>query len=358
MRYSLCYDLLNSNKILYCFAERFKEYMNGKTDFNPWSIEIHPTAKCNHRCIHCSYKARNESRISINQDAMEKLITSVINMKIKGVYFSGGGEPTLYPNLKKYIEKLYKESIEVSLITNGTLLEESGIIDIANMLNYIAISVPSCNETTFEKITNSKFLNKVLEAPKKIKDKHGLQAPIIGSRIVITNLIYKEVPEILETMKERGFDYAIFKVVRDYEDRGLGLSQDKENYLKEKINELKDKNKINSNFTNLDKIFDFKKEVKFSEVCITNQLGMIANVNTDGTIYPNIVHIGDLDFCIGNINEEILTKIWNSKRHREVKENSNMKWKKCECKNCRAIGYNQIIDTILKSVPKELDPFI
>ena len=69
---------------------------------------------------------------------MEVLIYSVINMGIKAVYFSGGGEPTIYPNIAGYVRKLYENGVEVSLLTNGSLLENAGLIEIANMFNYTA----------------------------------------------------------------------------------------------------------------------------------------------------------------------------------------------------------------------------
>lgn len=358
MKESLCRDLLNSNKIMYCFAEKINDYIKGYNHFNPWSIEVHPTAKCNHRCIHCSYKERNEKRVSLDKKVMDDLIDSIINMKIKGVYFSGGGEPTIYPNLADYVKKLYKNGVEVALITNGTLLNETGIVDIANMFNYIAVSVPSCDNATFNKITGSNFLDKVLSVPEDIKSKHGDNSPIIGSRIVVTNLIYKEVENILETIRERKFDYALFKVVRDYEDRGLGLDKEAEKYLKDVICRLKRDNKLDPKFTNLEHVFDFKKEISYSESCHTNNMGLIANVSTDGKVYPNIVEIDNKEFLIGDLNEKPLEEIWNSERHNEVKIISNKKWNAQKCKNCRAIAYNEKVDKCIKNMPKKCDSFI
>lgn len=358
MKYSLCKDLLNSKKIFYTFAEKFESYTSGNNKFNPWSVEIHPTAKCNHRCIHCSYKERNEHRLSLDKAVMERLIDSLIAMKVKGVYFSGGGEPTIYPNLKYYIEKLYKNNVEVALLTNGSLIEKTGIVDIADMINYIAISVPSCDNETFTKITGVNDLDEVLSVPYKIKCKHGYNSPIVGARIVVTNLIYKEVESILETMKEKQFDYALFKVVRDYEDRGLGLDKEAENYLKNTIARLKKENKLDSKYTNLEYIFDFKKETKFKDICHVNNMGLIGNINTDGKVYPNIVEIDDSEFCIGDLNKNDFDEIWNSKQHGAVKEKSNCKWKNKQCKNCRAMNYNQIMDRMLEEIPNELDKFI
>ena len=58
------------------------------------------------------------------------------------------------------------------------------------------------------------------------------------------------------------------------------------------------------------------------------------------------------------INKENLEEIWNSKRHKEVKEASNRKWMEGACKNCRAISYNRIINETIDQMPAYFDPFI
>jgi len=77
---NLTYDLLNSNKILYHFGKMYEDIAKGRTNFNPIAVEIHPTAMCNHHCIHCSYKERNECRNTLSAKVMEQLIDSVIHM--------------------------------------------------------------------------------------------------------------------------------------------------------------------------------------------------------------------------------------------------------------------------------------
>ncbi|MBE5935330.1 MAG: radical SAM protein [Lachnospiraceae bacterium] len=349
-------DFLNSNKIVFHYGKLLEDiYKEGKKDFNPIAIEVHPTAMCNHRCIHCSYKERNESRNSLSKEVMDKLMDSIINMKIKAVYFSGGGEPTLYPNLKEYINKLYSNNVECSIITNGSYFEESGIVNIANKLNYIAVSVPAVTEDTFKLITGTDNMKKVLGLPKRIKDIHGDNSPVIGSRIVITNKNYKDVGEFLRIIKESCFDYALFKIVRDYEDNGQGLSKDEELYLKEQISKYKN---FDEDFTNIKSIFNYRKPIEFKNKCWVNYYSMIANVGTDGKVYPNIVEIDKPEFCIGDLNTSALEEMWNSDVHNKVKEASNQKWLEGKCKNCRAMSYNNIINNMVESIPSQFDPFI
>ncbi len=352
---ALSQDLLNSSKILFHYGKMLEDISKGKEDFAPVAIEIHPTAACNHRCIHCSYKERNENRASLSTEVMNRLIDSVIAMGIRAVYFSGGGEPTLYPHLADYIERLSANGIECSMITNASCFEEMGLIPIADKLNYIAISVPAVDQETFRTITGTDNLFKMLSLPRKIKEYHGARSPIIGSRVVLTNKNYKCVDDFLQTIRERQFDYALFKIVRDYEDNGQGLNEEEEQYLRRVIEEHQG---IDEKFTNLRSIFNYRKQPEFVHKCWVNQFGMIANVSTDGRVYPNIVEIDKAEFCIGNLYETDLQDMWNSEQHKAVKELSNQKWVSGQCKNCRAIAYNNIINQVNAALPRYFDPFI
>lgn len=352
---ALSRDLLNSNKILFHYGKILEDITKGQEEFAPIAIEIHPTAMCNHRCIHCSYKERNESRATLSKSVMNKLVDSIINMRIRAVYFSGGGEPTLYPELTDYINKLYANGIECSIITNGSCFEQMGLIPIADKLNYIAVSVPGIDSEVFRTITGTDNLDKVLDLPKKIKQVHGEKSPIIGSRIVLTNKNYTQVDKFLEIIRERGFDYALFKIVRDYEDNGQGLNKSEEECLQKIIKEFTD---LDNNFTNIHSIFNYKALPDFKNKCWVNQYGMLANVSTDGKVYPNIVEIDNEDYCIGNLYEENLEDMWNGSHHNEVKRISNLKWTSGACRNCRAMSYNAIINTFMEKMPAYFDPFI
>ncbi len=352
---ALTRDLLNSNKILFHYGKMLEEIAKGRVDFNPIAIEVHPTAVCNHRCIHCSYKERNESRASLPREVMERLVDSIIRMNIRAVYFSGGGEPALYPGLAAYIQKLTGNGVECSILTNGSCFEEMGLISIADKLNYIAVSVPGVDEAVFETITGTKNLEKVLALPGKIKAACGEHSPVIGSRIVLTNKNYRQVGEFLRVIKERDFDYALFKIVRDYEDNGQGLSGEEEAYLQEEVQKY---GELDDRFTNIKSIFGYKTLPEFKGACWANRYGMLANVSTDGKVYPNIVEIDKEEFCIGDLHEETLEEMWNSSRHAEVKKRSDEKWAGGACRNCRAMAYNRIIQDWMERLPNYFDPFI
>jgi len=358
MKDSLCDDFLNSKKVLFPFFDRANDYLNGKRDFLPWAFEVHPTARCNHACIHCSYKERNENREELDKETFNILIDSLIAMHVHGVFFSGGGEPCIYPNLKDAIVKLNQAGVEVAIVTNGSLIEKMGIIEVADHLNYIAVSVPSCNAQMFEKITGKQYVNEILELPGKIRAIHGEKSPVIGARIVITNLIAREVPDILEILKEKEFDYANFKIVRDYESRGLGVSDEMAKELKKEVERLVADGKVDHKYTNVDMIFSYRKPYHPVGTCHMNQMGLLGVVTPEGDVYHNISEIVREDFRIGNLHDKPLHELWNSPRHNVIKQRSQELWLSGKCENCRSIGFNSRINEVLEGMPSHMDPLM
>lgn len=358
MKESLCDDFMNSKKVLYPFFLYANDYLMGRTAFVPWAVEIHPTAKCNEMCIHCSYKERNENRAELDEETFDALIDSLIAMKVRGVFFSGGGEPCLYRRLKDAVVKLKENGIEVAIITNGSLFETAGLIDVADHLNYIAVSVPSCRPEMFRHITGRDYLERVLALPEKIRARHGDRSPIVGTRVVITNLIVEEVVDIHDTLKAKQFDYANFKIVRDYESRGLGVSDEAVEALKKRIEVMKKEGRIDHRFTNIDKIFDYRAPYTPKKTCHMNQMGLLAAITPEGDVYHNISEIGKEGFLIGNLHDMPLHRLWNSPAHEAVKQRSNELWRSGMCRNCRSIAFNQRIDEVLENLPEKMDPFI
>lgn len=345
-------DFINPYKAYYTIFNRFGEYKKSNLNFFPWSIEIHPTSKCNFKCVHCSYKKRNENKISLSQKCMAKLIDSIIRINVKGVYFSGGGEPLTFPNIEQHIKRLNDNGVEVALITNGSLVRKKDL-GIISLLNYIAVSIPSCNSSLYKEITSNDCFEDVINLPDYIKTKNS--STIVGLRVVISTYNYKTIFEMLSTLQQKNFDYAFFKVIRDYEGNGYGLSSNEIAELKKMI-EIR-ASEINPDYTNLLNIFEFSKEYSGNK-CWANEFRLLCNIHSNGDVYLCIPQIGNPEYSIGNLNENSLEELWNSFKHEEVICKLNSLYEMGNCKNCRAIAYNRIINELIVKVPNMEDPFI
>src|SRR3989338_5144674 len=96
---------------------------------SPLHIGIKPTNICNHNCWYCAYRKDNiqlgKDMVIQNQIPREKmleLIDDFIDMGLKALTFSGGGEPLGYPYLLETLRKLSDTRIKLGCITNGSML--------------------------------------------------------------------------------------------------------------------------------------------------------------------------------------------------------------------------------------------
>ena len=102
--------------------------------FAPFYIRLKPTNICNHHCSYCTYgsgdthnKTDNRNNIRhtdmIPCGKMQEIINDMGDMGVKAVTFSGGGEPLTYPHIVEAVNMMKERSIDLSLITNGQLLD-------------------------------------------------------------------------------------------------------------------------------------------------------------------------------------------------------------------------------------------
>ena len=97
----------------------------------PIHVSIWPTVRCQLNCSYCC--CRNEDVYERSADAIggeerhtemtfEELKTAVDTLSkygTKGIEFSGGGEPTLWPHLEKAVDYIHSKGIKISMITNA-----------------------------------------------------------------------------------------------------------------------------------------------------------------------------------------------------------------------------------------------
>ena len=89
----------------------------------PHSLQISLINKCNLKCIFCSVSGRNLKDEWLFEDLI-KSIEFFISAGIKTIEFSGGGEPTLYPQFNELVIFCKQRGLLLGLITNGLRLKD------------------------------------------------------------------------------------------------------------------------------------------------------------------------------------------------------------------------------------------
>lgn len=182
----------------------------------PIYIRIKPTNRCNHDCNYCHYRHsyvnldEYKREDEIPRDKMMEIIADMADMGVKAVTFTGGGEPLLYTYIEEAMERILSAGIDLSAITNGSLLQGKKAELLANA-KWVRISVESLNDDMYCKIRGIKphsfeALCSNIENFAKIKNK----ACEFGINVVVGKENCKEVRGIAELMKNLGVNHVKF----------------------------------------------------------------------------------------------------------------------------------------------------
>jgi wyosine [tRNA(Phe)-imidazoG37] synthetase (radical SAM superfamily) len=139
------------------FNDQLQSLANGNV-VAPVHIRVKPTNWCNHKCWFCAYRTDDlqlggqmKEQDSIPEDKMISLAREFVEMGVKAVTFSGGGEPLLYKPLPKVIDILAAGGIKVAALTNGSNLKGRMADSFAEHGTWIRISLDAWDDVSYSK---------------------------------------------------------------------------------------------------------------------------------------------------------------------------------------------------------------
>jgi sulfatase maturation enzyme AslB (radical SAM superfamily) len=120
--------------------------MQGPTGSDIRVLQVHPSLRCNLRCLHCysesSPQEARELSLALLQDAISDARAEGYN--VVGV---SGGEPLLYSALPQLLAHARSLGMITSITTNGMLLTQQRIEQLHDVVNLIAISLDGVAES-------------------------------------------------------------------------------------------------------------------------------------------------------------------------------------------------------------------
>ena len=132
----------------------------------PVLIEVDPSNACNHACSFClssyihfdKYKGTETfSRALMPRDMLMGLCKDFVDMGVRAVNWTGGGEPTLNKHLKEAIEYCGSHGIKMGIFTNGTLFDRWDMFDaLVDNMTWVRISVDAGTKATYDGIRKAR----------------------------------------------------------------------------------------------------------------------------------------------------------------------------------------------------------
>ena len=180
----------------------------------PVHVRIKPTNLCNHNCWYCAYRADDlklgedmDERDAIPADKMFEIVDDLIEMGVKAVTFSGGGEPLLYKPLPEVIDRLAAGGVRVATLTNGSNLRGRVAEALARHATWVRVSVDAWDDAGYAKargIGDGQF-TRLLENMRAFADT-GTRC-VLGVSFIISKQNYARIAEACALFKAAGANH-------------------------------------------------------------------------------------------------------------------------------------------------------
>ena len=183
---------------------------DGRAEIEMAWLEI--TQTCNLRCLHCYEGTVHKSSgntLSLNE--WKNVIEQLKHLNIKRTVVIGG-EPCCHTNLMKILEHILQEKIDVTLFTNGTLLNDAMINFIAQNNIRVKISVYGHCAEIHDKITG--VSGSFAKTEHSIKNLTSQGVPVEAS-VIIMKENQDFLSEIIAWTKENHMQYHRYDTIRE-----------------------------------------------------------------------------------------------------------------------------------------------
>ncbi len=142
-----------------------------------------------------------ESRVMKEELSLEeiRLIKEAARRLDISAFKITGGEPTLRDDLVDIVRILKEDNSYVSITTNASLIHNHlpGLVDAG--INHVNVSLHALNEASFQRITGSKMLRRVLSNLRLLRD---YNVPVKINFVILRGLNEEDIPKIIDLAAE------------------------------------------------------------------------------------------------------------------------------------------------------------
>lgn len=107
------------------------------------SANIHVCGKCNYRCSFCFDRCL--SKTYMKPEEWVPVLEYLRNIGISKINIAGG-EPVLYPFLDEFVDLIKEYGFTVSIVSNGSLMDEDFLQKYIGRISWIGLSIDSPDE--------------------------------------------------------------------------------------------------------------------------------------------------------------------------------------------------------------------
>ena len=214
------------------WPERLEALKAGRQPY-PVHVQVIPSDLCNRDCGYCAYRAsgyssstlfgekradgslnRNPNRM-LDRELLFRILDDCLAMGVRAISATGGGEPTLHPNIVEFLRKAQSYRIATALITNGLLLGRTpGLLAATVAGAWARISIDAATEKTFGVVrpglggprgADLRLVLRNLAALRALRDADRASCTI-GASFVAQKENWREIYDAVKIYREQGAD--------------------------------------------------------------------------------------------------------------------------------------------------------
>ncbi len=331
----------SSDKILK-HLDRVNAWLGGKNPA-PITVELDMTNICSHKCPECSgWYFQNRNKDSLPYDLAKDIVRQLAKAKIRGLIFTGGGDPLCHPQTTKVVKLAHRLGLDTGFITNGSLINEEISEVLLDSCTWLRFSLDAACPETFKKVhglDNNAFQKVINNIRLLVRMKKRLNSQTtIGVGYLTRDYTKDEMLEATKLCKKLGVDYLQFRPMQMHNNGKF------EYHLRDITEDINKCMKISGNGFRIlcskhkyDMMMD-KEYGRNYKKCYGHQFATV--IAADAKMYL-CCHMRGYDrYCIGDLRKNTFKKIWDSPQRKKVVENIDFK----DCVPlCRDNTFNQIL---------------
>lgn len=187
-----------------------------KENRKPITADVFLTDFCNEKCKYCRYS--NTSGNYINFNTFVKYANRLLELGVRGIILTGGGEPTINKDFDKIVDWLQNNNIPYGINTNFKKYIECNP-------NYLKISIDTGDRHEYKRLRGVDSLEDVLSNISRFceyKGSHKLNTSI-GVQCVVTT--EHNIVSFYEKVKNLNVDYIYFRPLEIVEGEVVNRNQ-------------------------------------------------------------------------------------------------------------------------------------
>lgn len=346
-----------------------KAILEGRVSRGPADLQILPTTRCNASCIFCPTSAVSPAgkkqfaprwlkpEMDINTGVLDRLADDLYRLGgLRRVHITGG-EPLLFSKIgiMLFILRRTFPDVEISLVTNGILLERYAEMLALSGIARVSISLNAADAKSFAaqtKTAGSNFekVKRGIKLLRKARDKRPGKKPYLSITTVLNRGNFRNVEKMTKLAISSGADALTYLALMDFPfpgetSREFALEQNEFDEFLEQLNNcrpLAEKRGIYLGFTG--RVSDqgkLRAGGLYKKIRCYSGYSFVM-VWPDGTVRPCC----NCDTPLGNLSEQSFYQIWTSEHAQKIRERMLKITElgapdSCDCLECGYLYENQ-----------------